>query len=108
LPHTERINPSRYKAVKEALSMTEKIAKDDASKSASVSAKNDNLAVFQRFFDETAMQALPNVEEVANKPTRNESILALAEEGKTDAQIASELGITQNEVRLIIGLTVRK
>jgi len=35
---------------------------------------------------------------------RRESILTLAEEGKTHAQIARELGITQNEVKLVIGL----
>jgi len=67
--------------------------------------KNDSGSVFQRVFEEAAMQPPPTCVEAPKKQTRNEAILALAEEGKTDAQIASELGITQNEVRLIYSLT---
>lgn len=37
-------------------------------------------------------------------PTRHDNILSLYEEGKTRTQIAQELGITQNEVDLVIGI----
>jgi DNA-binding NarL/FixJ family response regulator len=62
--------------------------------------------VFQSFFDDTADKPAPqSTLEMTNKHSRNEVILALADAGKTDAQIASELGITRNEVQLVIGLT---
>jgi len=39
------------------------------------------------------------------KPTRTDTIVALAKDGKTIPQIARELAIAQNEVNLVIGLT---
>ncbi|MDR3278765.1 MAG: hypothetical protein LBT12_08320 [Oscillospiraceae bacterium] len=44
-----------------------------------------------------------HVEETPRRD-RHELVLQLAREGKTKPQIAKELGITQNEVALIIGL----
>ena len=67
--------------------------------------KKESEPVFQQVLEEAVTQPPPICAETPKKQTRNETILALAEEGKTDAQIASELGITQNEVRLIYSLT---
>ena len=102
LPRAERSDPSRIKAAGDALARAERIVKSSSLKGGEQSAKSDNGVVFQRLFDETVSDA---PEEAPSQQTRNEAILALAESGKTDAQIASELGITQNEVKLVIGLT---
>jgi len=83
-------------------------AKSDTQKIQAAPANSDNGSVFQRFFDETMMQQPPTAPDMTSKQARNEAVLTLAQEGKTDAQIASELGITQNEVKLIIGLTGKK
>jgi len=99
---------NRPRPVSGALAMVERIAGSDTEKSHDVPAKSDSVSVFQRFFDETLIQSSPPVPETASKQERNETILALAEEGKTDAQIARELSITQNEVRLIIDLTGKR
>ena len=66
-------------------------------------AKSDNGAVFQRLFDETTIEQAAAAEAPAQQ-IKNEAIIALAGEGRTYAQIASDLGITQNEVKLVIGL----
>jgi len=105
LLQAEIIDSIRLKAANEALSRAEKIVKGDAQKSREIPAKGDSGTVFQRFFDETMMQPPPpTATDMPAKHMRSEAILTLAGEGKTDAQIASELGITQNEVRLIIDL----
>jgi len=82
--------------------------KSDPKRIQVIPAKSDNGSVFQKFLDDTMMQIFPEPPEIPNKQTRNEAVLALAEEGKTEAQIASELGIMQNEVKLIIGLTGKR
>jgi hypothetical protein len=48
-----------------------------------------------------------HVEEAPRKG-RHELVLQLAREGKTRPQIAKELGVTQNEVALIIGMNKSK
>jgi len=58
--------------------------------------------VFQSFFDES-IEDFEHVNGGA-KPHRNDLIVAMSKDGRTDAQIAHELGITQNEVRLVIDL----
>jgi len=107
-PRAERVDMGRRRAANEALVRAEKIVKSDTQISPSIPKKDAGGAVFQRFFDETADQLPQLVVQAATKSARNETVLALAEVGKTDAQIASELGITQNEVKLIIGLNGRK
>ena len=102
LPRAERADPGRMRAANDALARAERIVKSNTLKNTGQPAKNDGGIVFQRLFDET-MDSAPA--ETPVQQTRNEAILALSESGKTDAQIASELGITQNEVKLIIGLT---
>ena len=103
----ERGGSNRLKAANEVLARAEKMAKSNTAKAPAVSAKNDKNEVFQRLFEEAAMQPATDDSETPSKQARSEAILTLAEEGKTDAQIASELGITQNEVRLIIELSKR-
>ena len=106
LPRTLPFDANRIKVASEVLERAERIIKVDAIKSPEPEPKINNGTVFQMFFDETAeKQPYPVAEETPNKQTRNEVILELVADGKTDAQIASELGITRNEVQLVIGLT---
>jgi len=107
LPRAERVAPSRIRAANEALVRAERMVRTDAAKPPPAPVKNTSGAVFQRLFDETSADKPTSTAEAMSKPARNEAILALASEGKTEAQIASELGITQNEVSLVIGLTGR-
>jgi len=62
-------------------------------------------AVFQKFFDDTADSTplQPSIR-ASRTQTRTEKILTLSAEGKSDIEIASELGITRNEVLLVVGL----
>ena len=113
LPRSDRVDrvnkvdPGRLKAANEALARAERIVKRDTLKSNAETVKSDNGAVFQRLFDETVTETQAVAIEASSKQLRSEAILALAEEGKTDAEIAQELSITQNEVKLVIGLTKR-
>ena len=108
LPRAERIDPGRMRAAGDVISRAERIVKRDTLISPEPPVGADNGAVFQRLFDETAEEAAAEMKETTTKQARKEAILALAEEGKTDAQIARELSITQNEVKLVIGLTRKK
>jgi len=113
LPRTLPLEANRIKVAGEVLERAERIVKKDVINGSSIQTANkpekeDNGMVFQKFFDDTAEKpAPPSIQETPNKQIRNEAILTLAEEGKTEAQIASELGITRNEVQLVIGLTGR-
>lgn len=64
-------------------------------------------AVFRKFFDDAveAPPPTPYAPAAINGGSRRDSILALADEGKSDVEIASQLGITRNEVQLVVGLT---
>jgi len=104
LPRAERVDSSRIRAAGEMLARAERIIKNDTPKPPVTPAKSDKGAVSQRLFEETAAEPAGAAAETQPQQTRNEAILALSAEGKTDAQIASELGITQNEVKLVIGL----
>jgi len=103
LPRSVTVDSSRIRAASEVLERAERIIKGDALRPPASAGKNNGGVVFQRFFDESAGEQPEPPHENENK-TRKETILALAAEGKTDAQIASELGITRNEVKLVIGL----
>ena len=100
----EIVDSSRIRAASEVLERAERIIKSDTLKTPANSAKGNNGTVFQSFFDDTVNESPEAAEESPKKLKRNESILTMASEGKTDAQIASELGITRNEVKLVIGL----
>jgi len=99
------VDSSRIRAASEVLERAERIIKGDTLKPPANSVKNggNSGAVFQKFFDESANEQ-PEPPAEAVRMTKKETILALAADGKTDAQIASELGITRNEVKLVIGL----
>ena len=97
------VDSSRIRAASEVLERAERIIKGDTLKPPASAGKNNGGVVFQRFFDESVSEQ-PEPPPVNGTRTRKEMILALAAEGKTEAQIASELGITRNEVKLVIGL----
>jgi len=116
LPRTLPLEANRRKAAGEVLERAERIIKSDTAAS---SVQNVNIlapkedsggAVFQKFFDDSADTPQPSVSsrpaavQSSNAQSRSASILALAEEGKNDAEIASELGITRNEVQLVTAL----
>ena len=100
------VDSSRIRAAGEVLERAERMIKSGAKKNAAPVANKDNSEVIQRLFDDPAPDA--QTEESASDAqalnARRESIIALAEEGRSNAQIAKELGITQNEVKLIIDL----
>ena len=107
---SSRVDSSRMRAAGEALERAEKLVLGAApTKSLEAPAYSGGKAVFQRIIDETVSdEPEPEPEEeISSKHARTNSILELAEEGKTTAQIARKLGITQNEVKLIIGLRAR-
>jgi len=116
LPRTQPFDANRRKAAGEVLDRAERIIKSDAAVSAVQSVnipilrEEDAGAVFQKFFDESADALPPAVAgktastQTSNVQSRSETILALAGEGKNDAEIASELGITRNEVQLVTAL----
>jgi len=104
LQRADRMDPNRMRAASEMLARAEWIVRNDAMKSHAAPPAGDNGATFQHIFDEAAGGEPEYAAEPPVKPTRSETILSLAEEGKTEAQIARELGITQNEVKLVIEL----
>ena len=101
---TEIADSSRLKAATEVLERAERMIKNSAEAKSVTPVKSDNGMVFQRLFDETTGDAAESAADQQGKPARRDSILALAKDGKTITQIAQELGITQNEVKLVIGL----
>ena len=97
------VDSSRIRAASEVLERAERMIKNSPVKKNSASAA-DGGGVIQRLFDDTVGEQPAAGQEKQAVSKRRESILALAQEGKTHAQIARELGITQNEVKLVIGL----
>jgi len=110
LPRTLSYDANRIKAAGDALEHAGRIIKRDAvvpaPQNESVPQKKENnVPVFQKFFDDTVESTPPPPEKRSSGvQTRTDMILALSEEGKTDIEIASELGITRNEVLLVVGL----
>ena len=103
LPPPPGQNSNRLPSAREATARAGKTEASDASGSRAIPMKGDNGQGFKSFLDDAARSDTAEPE-ISARQTRNEAVLTLAGEGKTDAQIASELGITRNEVRLIIGL----
>jgi len=109
LPRSVTVDSSRIRAASEVLERAERIIKSETLKPpVKAAATTGSGAVFQSFFDETASETPAESEVSYSKSKRNEMILALAEGGKTNAQIASELGITVHEVMLVIDLIKRQ
>jgi len=108
LPRTLPFDANRIKVAGEVLERAERIIKNDAIMNPPApQEKDENAPVFQKFFDDTAEASPPPppvADEKPNAQSRSDAILALADEGKSDVEIASELGITRNEVQLVIGL----
>ena len=106
------VDSSRLRAASEVLERAERMIKSNTGRSVDYLVGNGsgNGEVIQRLFDDMTDEPHETAAETQVKHKKRESILALAEEGKTNAQIARELGITQNEVKLVIGLegVVRK
>jgi hypothetical protein len=117
LPRTLPLDANRRRAAGEVLERAERIIKNDTPAYAPVYVpapittqtpeKEHTGAVFQRFFDESAESPPPtqNSPEAPSTLSRSETIMAMAREGKSDVEIASQLGITRNEVQLVVGLT---
>jgi len=106
LPRTLPFDANRIRAAGEVLERAERIVKSEAAVTPlPIPDKENSSAVFQKFFDDTAESTPPPPEIRASRvQTRTDMILALSAEGKTDIEIASELGITRNEVLLVVGL----
>jgi len=109
LPRSLPFDPNRVRAAGEALEHASRIVKSESvvpvpPQNDKPPAKENNVAVFQKFFDDTAEATPPPELRTSKVQTRTDMILALAEEGRSDIEIASELGITRNEVLLVIGL----
>lgn len=110
LPRTEPLTANRMRAAGEVLERVERIIKHDVIVNENEAAPppektQKNGVVFQKFFDDAADGPPQDYESLTGAPTRNEKILELAGEGKSDIEIASKLGITRNEVQLITSLT---
>ena len=113
LPRTLPFDANRIRAAGEVLERAERIVKSepainrayDQTGAPTLPEKPKNGAVFQRFFEDSAETPPPlSPTEKTNTHSRSAIILALAREGKTDIEIASELGITRNEVQLVTSL----
>ena len=107
-PRQDAHDNGRMRVASEVLERAERIVKRNSLVQPAVPSAERGGAVFQRLFDETVNEALEPAQDEAPKATRTKTILALAGNGKTKPQIAKELGITQNEVELVLGLTARK
>lgn len=109
LVRTQRADTNKQRVANRVIAKFERADKSDdrMQKNAALPVKNDDGTEFQRFYDET-LHTNPTAADINRIQTRSETILALAEDGKTDAQIARELGITQNEVKLIIGINRKR
>jgi len=110
VPRTLPLDANRIRAAGEVIERAERLVINETPEAVvSVGAAQQEVKnpVFQKFFDDSA-EAPPPPMPYAEAPintSRSEAILALADEGKTDVEIASSLGITRNEVQLVIGLT---
>jgi len=105
LPRTLPFDANRIRVAGEVLQRAERIIKSENIPPPPPQEKENTGAVFQKFFDDTAESTpLPPAVRASRAQTRTEAILELAAEGKTDIEIASRLGITRNEVLLVVGL----
>ena len=109
-PHVEKparamtVDSSRIRAASEVLERAERMIKSSPGKKSAPAAENVSGEIIQRLFDDASSEQPSAGTEKQTKNKRRETILTLAQEGKTHAQIARELSITQNEVKLVIGL----
>ena len=130
-PVMDVVESNRMRVAGEVLARAERMIKNRsvvqsavAANKASEQEKKDDNSVFQRLFDDAsadsqaeyargsasgaAQTQAPARDSSSDKPSRNEMIRELAASGNSAPQIARELGITQNEVNLVIGLTGKR
>ena len=130
-PVMDVVESNRMRVASEVLARAERMIKNSSVVQSAVSAnktpaqaKKEDSGVFQRLFDDasadtqqgyargnasgSAQTQAPSRESLSEKSSRNDLILELAANGNSAPQIARELGITQNEVNLVIGLTGKR
>ena len=107
-PVMDVVETNRMRVAGEVLARAERMVKNSSVVQSAVPSKSNGGDVFQRLFDDTITETPPPSEEQHGHSARNDAIIALAESGKSASQIARELGITQNEVSLVIGLTAKR
>ena len=111
LPRTLPLDAKRIRVAGEVLERAERIIKNDVIMNpmpppVKLPVKEETGVVFQKFFDEAAdAPPPPALSDTSSAQSRSSAIMTLAGEGKTDVEIARELGITRNEVKLVVGLT---
>ena len=100
------VDSSRIRAASEVLERAERMIKSGPGKKTAPAAISNGGGVIQRLFDDSPGEQQDEDAETGPqaKFEKRDSILAFAKEGRTYAQIARELGITQNEVKLVIEL----
>jgi len=113
LPRTPPFEANRIRAAGEVLERAERIVNKSnvavtAQPQTQSQPQQEGSGVFQKFFDDAVDTPVPeSTTSASNNPSthsRTDAILALAAEGKSDVEIAQELGITRNEVLLVVGL----
>ncbi|MCL2151625.1 MAG: hypothetical protein FWH57_01500 [Oscillospiraceae bacterium] len=108
LPPPSGYNQNMLPSAREATTGAEKTETSGARSLRDIQMKEDNGHEFKRFLDDATVRSYTTEPETSARQTRNEAVLTLAAQGKSDVQIAGELEITQNEVRLIVGLASAK
>ena len=93
----------RIRIASEVIGRAEKVIKGD------ISAADETKPAFEQYLEDSVTAEAEAAKDpvAAAKQKRNKTILELNKQGKTTAQIAEELSITQNEVKLIIELEKR-
>ena len=102
-----KVDSSRIRVAGEVLERAERMIKGGLQPPADAAGKKDSGGAFQRIIDEAAAQAPPPTAAQGPNRARASRILEMSRDGKSVAQIAKNLGITQNEVMLVIGLEGR-
>ena len=104
-PPVMKIDSSRIRAASQVLERAERMIKSSALRAEETPAKKEDGSAFQRIIDETTSFLPESAVEAANKPkTTHTQIIEMSEQGKSTAEIAKRLGVTQNEVLLVVGL----
>ena len=101
---TMSVDSTRFKAASEVLERAERMVIGSKPKNSETRVRSVNGSEFQRIIDETVTEQYPPEPELTEKQKRTNDILALSAEGKSVTQIARTLGITRNEVTLVIEL----
>ena len=98
------VDSTRFKAANEVLERAERMVIGGKTQSSESRVRSVNGLEFQRIIDETVTEQYQPEPELSEKQKRTNDILAMSAEGKTVAQIAKKLGITSNEVTIVIEL----